>query len=119
MNKTKLTKADLESRDGAAVITWLITKPSYKPMDFYQARMKAFLPDESLLKMHKRVFGKQNLCWQGATHRQWIWEFDTDLLIFVSNHQGVAYEMPRTSTLAEVESAMASYLERLLGWSKG
>jgi len=119
IHRKKLTKDELENKDMQPVIMWLMAKPTYDPMDFYKTRHQAQLPDESLVKMHKRVFGQQALCWQGATHRQWVWEFDTGLMIFVSNHRGVAYEMPKATTLLEVEAAMATYLEELLEYEAG
>lgn len=53
----------------------------------YRQRSK----NQTLVEMHKEVFGKQAYCYQGE-FRYWVWDYGT-WRVYVSNQKGICIEV--------------------------
>jgi hypothetical protein len=64
------------------------------------------------VKFHKENLGKQKCCWQGigSEFRYWVWEGDL-WLCFVSNKQGICFEVKSDVTIEQAWSVWLDYLE--------
>ncbi len=76
---------------------YLSNKPSYSILNFIQDECmfgicnesrKLMLPNETVIKFHQRMLGKQSFCWQGS-NKNFIWEFETYRLFVNKNGRNI------------------------------
>ncbi len=66
----------------------------------------------SLVGYHREKLGRQTRCILGSDARYWVWETGS-YTIYVSNSQGVAFEVPEASTKESAVVAWELYKEAM------
>ena len=110
---TKVTQMNIEEDRTSCVISFYFASEESQKLIQYILDAHTYRREgEPLVDQHKRVFGRQDICWSGE-YRYWIWVLETGLRIYVSNFQGVSLEMPEFSTFEDVKHAVDFYYEAL------
>ena len=65
----------------------------------------------SLVKHHQDKLGRQDYCWTGE-FRFWVWD-RLGCRLYVSNHKGVCFEVPRDASRQDIRAALDAYIQEI------